>query len=361
MDKFVSELVNRLDTPISMEQSIAKDVINLSTNENPYPPNPKVLQSIKKCVTDYLMKYPLRNNEDICNAILKEEELPSSGHILIGNNAKQLMASCYGAFFNKEKQILIPDITSHYYSEICNFYEINYLEVPTDENMNIKIDDYMIDNGGIVFSNPNRLTGMSINSDKIIALMTGNKDSVVIIDETYIGFGGQSVSHLINKHPNLVVIKSMEVSHSLAGMSCSYVLARPELINAIKKVNDVFNPHAINTLEKVGMITALEDHRYKTEMCEKIIRTRQRVKKELISIRFNVLDSKANFLFVEHKDITAKEIYEFLKDNFILVKYSYKPEKISNYLRISMGTDKQMDNMISKLSAFVSDMYNKSF
>ncbi|MCK5128321.1 MAG: histidinol-phosphate transaminase [Clostridiales bacterium] len=361
MDKFLSKLARKLTPYIPGEQLKVDNLIKLNTNENPYPPSVKVLSAMKKAVTGKLRLYPSPECEELRDTIAIEEGLPNREYVYVGNGSDEILEFCFAAFFDGEQPVLFPDITYSFYPVYCNLLNLTSKEIPLDEKLNINVDDYTTINSGIIFPNPNAPTGVYLTIDKIISLLNRNTETVVVIDEAYIDFGGQSAAHLIVKYPNLVVTRTVSKSHSLAGLRGGYVMAQPNLIDGVKRVKNSFNSYTMDTIAQAGMIAAILDHDHKVAQCERIIKTRNIIKKKLAEIRFDVLESKSNFLFVKHKDIQAIDIYKYLRDNQILVRHFSKPERIENYLRISIGTDKQMNMMINKLSLFVNEMYNKSF
>lgn len=361
MKKYLSKLAQKLTPYVPGEQPKVDNLIKLNTNENPYPPSKKALAAMKKIISERLRLYPSPECENLRDTITKIEGLPDREYVYVGNGSDEILEFCFAAFFDGDKPVLFPDVTYSFYPVYCNLLSLKYKEIPLDDEMNINIDDYIINNSGIIFPNPNAPTGICLTPDKIISLLNRNTDTVVIVDEAYIDFGGQSVANLISKYPNLVVTRTISKSHSLAGLRGGYVMAQPALIDGIKRVKNSFNSYTMDTIAQVGMSAAILDRRHKVAQCERIMKTRSRIKQKLIDIRFDVLDSKSNFLFVSHKDISAVEVFEFLRENNILVRHFKKPERISNFLRITIGTDNEMNAMIELLSVFVNDMYEKSF
>lgn len=355
MANYLSKLAKSLTPYVPGEQIKVKDLIKLNTNENPYPPSSKAMSAMKRAIGEKLRRYPAPECEELRDAIAKIEGLPSREYVYAGNGSDEILEFCFAAFFDTEKPILFPDITYSFYPVYCNLLSLQYEEIPLNDSFEIELDDYLIENGGMIFPNPNAPTGILLRMDKIITLLNKNKDTVVIIDEAYIEFGGISAVHLISKYPNLVITRTMSKSHSLAGLRCGYVMAQPHLIDGIKRVKNSFNSYTLDTLAQVGMTQSILDYRYKTQMCEHVIKTRNMIKKELIDMGFEVLDSKSNFLFVSHKKRKAIDIFAFLKKNNILVRHFKKPERIENFLRITIGTDKEMDILLEKLSVFFAE------
>ncbi len=349
MDKYLSKLAKSLTPYVPGEQPKDKTLIKLNTNENPFPPSPKALSAMKKAVNSDLRLYPLAECESLREAVAKVENLPGTDYVYMGNGSDEVLAFCFAAFFGGEKPLLFPDVTYSFYPVYSNLYDINYKTIPLDENFNIILDDYVQDNCGVIFPNPNAPTGILTGMDEIISFLNKNTETVVIIDEAYIDFGGQSAVPLISKYPNLVIIKTLSKSHSFAGLRGGYVMAQPHLIDGIIRVKNSFNSYTMDTLSQVGMTAAILDTSYTRSQCEKVAFIRRETADALKRLGFVVLDSKANFLFVSHDKIPAEKIAEFLRKRRIIVRHFKNPERIENYLRISVGIKEHMEKLIEAL------------
>jgi len=350
MDKYLSEFAKGLTPYVPGEQPKNTSLTKLNTNENPYPPSPKAMSAMKKAISSDLRLYPAPECEDLRDAIARIEGLPSKEFVYAGNGSDEVLSFCFAAFFGGEKPLLFPDITYSFYPVYCKMFNIKYEEIPINDAFEIVLDDYSEENCGIIFANPNAPTGILVKTDEIIAFLNRNTETVVVVDEAYIDFGGTSVVDLVSKYPNLAVIRTLSKSHSLAGLRCGYIIAQPHLIEGVIRVKNSFNSYTLDSVAQAGMTAAVLDVWYKRRQCEKVAATRKEVVKALKALRFDVTESKANFVFVGHPKFRAEEIANYLRKEDIIVRHFEKPERISNYLRISIGTKEQMDTLIEKLT-----------
>lgn len=263
-----------------------------------------------------------------------------------------VLSMCFLTFFNGKKPVLFPDITYSFYSVWADLYRIPYEKQKLDDNMKIVPEDYYKENGGVIFPNPNAPTGLLMDLDSVRDIIEHNKDVVVIVDEAYIDFGGVSAKDLVNEYDNVLVVQTFSKSRSMAGMRIGYAFGSKELIKALNDVKFSFNSYTMNMTSIDMGVASINDKKYFEECVERITATRERTKEELTKLGFTFPDSKANFIFATHKSVPAKEIFEKLKDLNIFVRYFAQPG-IDNYLRITIGTDEQMDKLISALSEIV--------
>lgn len=349
MNRFFSKLVQEIEPYVPGEQPKDKKYIKLNTNENPYPPSPKVLKAIKQ-VSDDLKLYP----DPECSALretaaqyygLKKEQ------IFVGNGSDEVLAFCFPAFF-VDKKLLFPDITYSFYPVYSKLFGVEHENKPLKAHFEIDIKDYSNTDGSILLPNPNAPTGKYLELDSIEQILKKNPDNIVVIDEAYVDFGGDSSVKLIDKYPNLLVIQTLSKSWSLAGLRVGFALGNEELIDGLNRVKNSFNSYTLDVLAQVGAKAALEDIIYFNETKNKIIKTRERSVQTLSRLNFEVLDSKANFIFATHKTIEAKDIFEKLKEKGVLVRYFNKP-RINQYLRISIGTDEEMERLSVALKEIV--------
>lgn len=331
------------------EQPKADNLIKLNTNENPYPPSPLAIQAMKDAIGSNLSNYPMPECDELRSAIAKIERLPSTSYVYAGNGSDEILAFCFQAFFDEDKDVLFPDVTYSFYPVYCALYNLKYNEIPLNSDLKINIEDYNKKSTGIIIANPNAPTGEYLDIDKIIKLLDNNMDKVVIIDEAYVGFGGKSCVGLIEKYSNLVITRTLSKTHSLAGLRCGYAMAQPHLIEGIIRVKNSFNSYTCDTIAQAGATESILDNDYKNITCQKIVATRERTVDALKSMGFILTNSKTNFLFAKHPKIDVNVIFESLRANNILVRHFSKPKKISQYLRISIGSDEQMDIVIKKL------------
>lgn len=351
MSKYWSKLTNSLTPYIPGEQPKDKKYIKLNTNENPYPPSPKVLEVIKNTANKDLRLYPDPSGDDLRKVIANHHNL-SLNQIFAGNGSDEILSFAFAAFFDPSQVIIFPDITYTFYPVYANFYGLLYKEIPLEEDFSLPLEKFNIPNGGIILANPNAPTAKYVPMDYFRSILNNNKEKVVIIDEAYIDFGGKSTVKLINEYPNLLVIHTLSKSRSLAGLRVGIAMGNEELIEGLNRVKNSFNSYTLDRLALVGAIAAYEDNKYFEETRNKVIKTREETIKNLRVLGFSIPDSKANFIFVSHPKINAKLIFESLRERGILVRHFNKP-RIDNYLRISIGTDKEMDFLIENLKEII--------
>lgn len=342
-----SENIKNIEPYVPGEQPKDRKFIKLNTNENPYPPSPKVLEALRDFNYEELRLYPDPNAEDL-KVVIAEYYNINKEQVFVGNGSDEVLAFSFMAFFNTmAKPVIFPDVTYSFYDVYCKFLKINYTTIELEKDFTMELKRIPLENGGVVISNPNAPTSVHLDNDSIIALLERNRDSVVIVDEAYIDFGGKSSVELVNKYPNLLVIQTLSKSRSLAGLRVGFALANEGLIEGLNAVKDSLNSYTLDRLALKGAMEAIKDKQYFEETRNKIIETRDRTIKELINIGFDVLPSKANFIFISHSDIHASILFNKLREEGILVRYFNKP-RIDNYLRVSIGTDEEMDTFIKK-------------
>lgn len=333
------------------EQPKEQKIIKLNTNENPYPPAPGVSRALTELDTDLLRKYPDPAAEVLVSAIAENYGLKKE-QVFVGVGSDDVLAMCFLTFFNSEKPILFPDITYSFYDVWADVFRIPYETQPLNERFEIVKEDYFKENGGVIFPNPNAPTGALLPLEAVEEVIQKNPDVIVIVDEAYIDFGGTSALPLIEKYDNLLVVQTFSKSRSMAGMRIGYAMGDAKLIRYLNDVKYSFNSYTMNQTALVAGVEAVKDDAYFRETCKKIIATRERVKTELKKLGFSFADSQANFLFVTHRRCPAAELFEALKKEKIIVRYFKKP-RIDNYLRITVGTDGEMDALLAFLSAYL--------
>lgn len=333
--------VKRVEPYIPGEQPKDKGIIKLNTNENPYPPADGVIKALKDYNADNLRLYPDPSSEGLVKALAERYGVKPS-QVFVGVGSDDVISMSFMTFFNSDKQIIFPDITYSFYDVWAKVYNIPYETKSLDENFRINPDDYNCENGGIIFPNPNAPTGVYESLDKIESIIKANPDVIVMIDEAYIDFGGVSCIPLLKKYDNLLVIQTFSKSRSLAGARIGFAIGNERLIKYLNDVKFSVNSYTMNSLtQKIG-VEAVKDESYFKETVNKIIQTRERTKIKLKELGFTFPDSKSNFIFASHPNKPASEIFEELKKRRIFVRYWDKP-MINNYLRITIGTDKEMD------------------
>ena len=335
------------------EQPDRERMIKLNTNENPYPPAPGVAEALKNLDSDRLRLYPDPACTRLVNAIAKQKGLKPE-QVFVGVGSDDVLAMCFMTFFNGEKPILFPDITYSFYDVWAEEFRIPYATQPLDDDFNICKEDYYKENGGVIFPNPNAPTGVEASQEMIEDILQHNQDVIVIIDEAYVDFGAETALPLLEKYDNLIVVQTFSKSRSMAGLRIGYAISNPELIKALNDVKYSYNSYTMNRPSLVLGVESIHDDAYFREKVGQIIATRERFVKEIAELGFTCLPSSANFVFATHESIPAKEIFAAAKENNIYVRYFDKP-RIDNYLRISIGTDTEMDVFVSFLSKYVKE------
>lgn len=329
------------------EQPKEKNIIKLNTNENPYPPAPAVRDILNNYNVSDMRLYPNPDSEILVNAIAERYGLKPS-QVFVGVGSDDVISMAFMTFFNSDKPILFPDVTYSFYDVWADVYRIPYKTCPLREDFTINSDDYRQENGGIIFPNPNAPTGVLESTEMIEDILKANPDSVVMIDEAYIDFGGKSCLSLIDKYENLLVIQTFSKSRSMAGMRIGFAMGSEKLIKYMNDVKFSVNSYTMNSITQVCGAEAVRDEKYFTETVNKIINTREYSKKKLAEMGFEFTDSMSNFIFASHREKNAGYIFEELKKRKIFVRYWNKP-RINNYMRITVGTDDEMNALFKAL------------
>lgn len=333
------------------EQPKFEKMIKLNTNENPYPPSPEVEKVLREVNCDKLKMYPDPTSEVLVKALAERYQVKED-QVFVGVGSDDVLGMAFLTFFGSDKPILFPDITYSFYDVWAELFQIPYERPALDADFRIKKEDYYKENGGVVITNPNAPTSICENLDFLRDILEHNQDVVVIVDEAYIDFGGESALPLLKEYENLLVVQTFSKSRSMAGMRIGYAFGHPALIQAMNDVKYSYNSYTMDYLTLVTGVAALEDEAYFKENCDKIIATRQRTMERLRQLGFSFPDSKTNFLFATHKTVPAKELFEALRKEKIFVRYFDKP-RIDNYLRITIGTDEEMDALIEFLEEYL--------
>lgn len=351
MSRFWSPIVKDLSPYVPGEQPKGQDFIKLNTNENPYGPSPKALAAIRAAADPSLRLYPDPHATELRNAIAARFEMGGE-NIFIGNGSDEILAHAFNAFFRSKPPLLFADITYSFYPTYCKLYEIGYRTLPLRETFRCDPGAYNGNGGGIVIANPNAPTGIKMELAEIEQVLLRNPDAVVLIDEAYVDFGGQSAAVLVPTYENLLVVQTFSKSRSLAGLRVGFAVAQPHLIEALVRVKDSFNSYPIDRLALAGALAAWEDAEWFEETRQRVMTDRDRTSKNLQQLGFTALPSSTNFLFVSHRERSAAAIAEDLRSRGILVRH-FKQERIRNWLRISIGTDNECDALIRELKIIV--------
>jgi histidinol-phosphate aminotransferase len=333
------------------EQLSGLGVIKLNANENPYPPAPGVEAAIRRADAAGLRRYPLIDGADLRRALAKAHGLDTAS-VFAGNGSDEVLALAFRAFFNSGEPVLFPDITYSFYPVWCGLFGIPFRRVPTDGDMRVRPGDYRAENGGVVIANPNAPTGIALGVSEIEEIVSSNADSVVIVDEAYIDFGARSALGLIRKYENLLVVQTFSKGRSLAGLRLGMAFGDPALISVLDAVKNSFNSYPVDSVAIAAGVASIEDGAYFGMRAAQVTATRERVAAALRGMDFSMTDSAANFLFAAHADIAASGLFEYLRGRGILVRYFPSPET-ERYLRISIGTDAEMDSFLSAVSDFL--------
>lgn len=347
MNKFWSELTKRTQPYVPGEQINSPNLLKLNTNENPYQPSPSVKTAIQQEMDEHLQLYPSPTADGLRDVIADTYDLKNE-NIFIGNGSDEVLAFAFMAFFEPGEAIRFPSITYSFYPVYARIFDIPYEEVPVNADFEIIPEDYFNAKGGVIFPNPNAPTSIYLPLQHIEEILQNNPNKVVIIDEAYIDFAGTTAATLIEQYENLLVIQTTSKSRSLAGLRVGFGMGQPHLIEALIRIKDSFNSYTIDRLALAGATAAFEDQAYFEKTTAAIINTRTVVTKQLDTLGFKVIPSQANFLFVTHQGVTAENLYRKLKSENILVRH-FNTKPIDNYLRITIGTDEQMKQLIGTL------------
>ncbi len=322
-------------------------VIKLNTNENPYPPAPGVEALLKGYDVSLLRKYPDPTCSSLVNALAEKYNVKPS-QVFVGVGSDDVLAMAFLTFFNSGKKILFPDITYSFYDVWADLFRIPYEQIPLDENFRIIPEDYAGENGGVIIANPNAPTGVFMGLDGIRAVLDRNRDVVCIVDEAYVDFGAESALKLLDEYDNLLIIQTFSKSRSMAGLRIGYAIGSETMIKYLNDVKYSFNSYTMTSLTLALGVEAVKDDEYFRTTCGKIVKSRERLKADLKALGFEFQDSKTNFIFAKHATVSAEYIFTELKKRNIYVRYWNKP-RISEYLRITVGTDEECDTLVANL------------
>ncbi|WP_212391353.1 histidinol-phosphate transaminase [Sporosarcina beigongshangi] len=351
MSKFWSSMVKRAEPYVPGEQVNQQEIVKLNTNENPYPPSPKVLEAIHGEMERNLQLYPSPTADDLRATVGQRYGL-TADEVFVGNGSDEVLAFSFMAFFEPGQPIRFPEVTYSFYPVYAKLFDIPYEEVALNKDFTLQIDKFFQSEGGVILPNPNAPTSLYAELDSIEEIVKNNPHQVVIIDEAYIDFATKSAAELIQKYDNLLVVQTTSKSRSLAGLRVGFAMGNASLIDALIRIKDSFNSYTLDRLALVGAKAAFEDEAYFKGSTAKIIATRENTTTELAQLGFIVLPSQANFVFARHEKFSAELLYNELKQEGILVRYFNKPG-IDNYLRMTIGTDEQMERLVVALEKIV--------
>lgn len=344
--------IRRVEPYVPGEQPNIANMIKLNTNENPYPPAPRVLKAKNEFELDKLRLYPDPTASMLIDSLAYYYKVDKD-QVFVGVGSDDVLAMAFLTFFNSKKPILFPDITYSFYDVWANLFKIPYERPQLDKEFRIKREDYYKENGGVVIANPNAPTGVYEDLEFIEDILLHNQDSVVIVDEAYIDFGGESAIQLVDKYENLLIVQTFSKSRSMAGLRIGFAIGHKDLIKAINDVKYSYNSYTMNQTSLYLGVPGIEDDVYFKNTLKRIIDTRERTKIELKKLGFSYPDSMSNFIFATHSHMKATDIFKALREKNIFVRYFNLP-RIDNYLRISIGTDEEMDIFLDALKEILS-------
>ena len=347
MSKFWSPFVNDLVPYVPGEQPKLTKLVKLNTNENPYGPSPKAIEAMRAAVSDELRLYPDPNSDVLKQAVARYYGVDAN-RVFLGNGSDEVLAHAYNAFFRQEKPLLFPDISYSFYPVYCGLYGVDFEAVPLDEQFQIRVEDYARPNGGIIFPNPNAPTGCLLALDAVEQILKNSPDSVVIVDEAYIDFGGETAISLVERYPNLLVTQTLSKSRSLAGLRVGLAVGHPDLIEALERVKNSFNSYPLDRMAIVGAAVAFDDREYFERTCQRVIASREALVEQLEGKGFEVLPSAANFIFARHPQHDAAGLAAKVREQGVIVRH-FKQTRIAQFLRITIGTPEQNQALVEAL------------
>lgn len=348
MSQFWSPLVRTLTPYVPGEQPKVSNLIKLNTNENPYPPSPAVMQAMHAVTADSLRLYPDPDSSQL-KQTLADYHSVQADQIFVGNGSDEVLAFAFMALLKHDAPLLFPDITYSFYPVYARLFGIDYVEVPLNDKMEIDTADYLDrECGAIIFPNPNAPTGIPLSLAAIEELLARQPNSVVVVDEAYVDFGADSAIGLVQRYPNLLVVRTFSKSRSLAGLRVGFAVGNKALIDGMERVKNSFNSYPMDRLAVAGAIASYQDEDYFQKTLKAVIDTREHTTQALQQLGFNVLPSRTNFVFATHPAFSAETLAAGLRERAIIVRH-FKHPRINQYLRISIGTAEECDKLIAAL------------
>jgi histidinol-phosphate aminotransferase len=347
MSRFWSPVVHKQTPYVPGEQPKILNLIKLNTNENPYGPSPKVIEALRAEAADTLRLYPDPNGDRLKTAVANYYQVQPN-QVFVGNGSDEVLAHLFQGLLNHTEPVLFPDVTYSFYPVYCGLYGIDSKTVPVTDDFDIELADYERPNGGIIFPNPNAPTGRPVSLAAIERLLKHNTDSVVVVDEAYVDFGGETAIPLVNRYPNLLVVQTLSKSRSLAGLRVGFAVGDAALIEGLERIKNSFNSYPLDRFALAGAVAAMEDRAYFEQTRKAIIHTRNDLTQRLTELGFQVLPSTANFIFARHPQYDAATIQQKLRESAILVRHFRQP-RIEQFLRITIGTDVECSALVVAL------------
>ena len=355
MSRFWSPVVQTLTPYTPGEQPQMQRLVKLNTNESPYGPSPKALAAISEQVNADLRLYPDPESTALKQAIASLHGL-NPNQIFVGNGSDEVLAHVFAGLLKHDQPVCFPDITYSFYPVYCKLFDIRYTTVPLSHDFGINLNDYKQPNGGIIFPNPNAPTGRSVTRSEIETLLASNPDSVLVVDEAYVDYGTESCIPLLKGDhcpENLLVVHTLSKSRALAGLRVGFAVGHPKLIEGLERVKNSFNSYPLGRLAQAGAIAAIEDQTHLEETSAKVIRSRTNLVNQLQLLGFETLPSTANFIFTRHPNHAGSKLYQLLRERGIIVRH-FKLPRIEEFLRITIGTDEQCNELVLALKEIIS-------
>lgn len=349
MSKFWSPLIRQLKPYVPGEQPKMQRLVKLNTNENPYGPSPRVLEAIRAQLDERLRLYPDPESEQLRQVIARYHGV-TPDQVFVGNGSDEVLAHIFHGLLKQDQPILFPDITYSFYPVYCGLYGVESRVVPLTERFEISPEDFLVPNGGVIFPNPNAPTGRALPLAGVERIVAGNPDSVVIVDEAYVDFGAESAVALVDRYPNLLVTQTLSKARSLAGLRVGLAIGHVDLIEALNRVKNSFNSYPLDRLAQAGAVAAYEDQGWFEQCRNRVMAERERVTAAMAAMGFEVLPSSANFIFARHGSLRGADLAASLRQQGIIVRHFGKP-RIDNFLRITIGTAEQNDELLTALRA----------
>ena len=351
MSRYWSAVVHGLTPYVPGEQPKIDNLVKLNTNEHPYGPSPKALEAIRAATGDSLRLYP-DPNADALKTALAQRFGVQPNQVFVGNGSDEVLAHAFQALLNHERELWFPDISYSFYPVYCGLYGVAHRQVPLAEDFTIRVEDYLPQGerkaGAIIFPNPNAPTGRLLPLQAVEQIVAANPDAVVLVDEAYVDFGGESAVKLVDQYPNLLVVHTFSKSRSLAGLRVGYAIGHPDLIEGLERVKNSFNSYPLDRLALAGAVASVEDEEFFQDSCKKVIATRETLVAQLQQLGFEVLPSGANFVFARHPQRDGAELAAALRARAIIVRH-FKAARIDQFLRITIGTDEQCATLVQAL------------
>lgn len=348
-----SNKARNLNPYVPGEQPKHNNLCKLNTNENPFPPSPKVAEAIATALNnqaDQLRLYPTPESDDLKQALAEAYGLEAN-QVFVGNGSDEVLALVFASFFLKERPVLSPDISYSFYPVYAETFGIDLVTIPLSEDFSIEPNDYRQPCSGIIIANPNAPTGLLLPLEEIDKLSSEHPNAVIVIDEAYIDFAdheGASAVSLINKHDNLLVTQTFSKSRSLAGLRVGMAFGNASLIEALTRMKNSFNSYPLDRLAQAGALASVKDESYFNDTCRKVIKLREQLVSDLSDLGFSVLPSQANFVFARPQQGNASEVAQVLREQGIIVRYFDKP-RVNEYLRITVGTAEHNQRLLQAL------------